>query len=573
MKITGITYRLSMLVLLFLIAGDIGLLVAQNSQHNEEQAKAIYINGIAAFEQEDYQQALTLLRSAYKTLPEHAGINFALADTYLRNNDLGNAEYYANKAVSLDPQNLWYRLKLAKIYQANGKTDDAIESLNTALQKHPNNTKLLRRLAEYYRQDNKLEKANTLYNRLLYLQGERISLRIQRLRNFNRLEMRDSSLAELQKIRALDPQNPSILRLISEQYMKMNNIDEARRVLLNARQQNLLTNSKSTMLLADIYMQQAQWDSAGTLLNTVMDDTSIAVREKLKVGRQLYQKAIRDSNNTELQTAAQSVIQQLMQNEQSSSNVQSLAADFFVETNQPDLALQALKRTNELNPFNDTAWKKRLKILFSSGKVEETIAVGEKAAEHIPQNPVILYFLGNAQRSAGQYGQAITNLKEATLLPARTPLKTNILSALADSYAAQENWNKAFQRYEEALRHDPQNAVVLNNYAYYLSKQKQKLQKAEEMAKKAFELDPDNPSYLHTLGWVKFQKQEYQKAKQLIRSSLEARPENAEAMEHLGDTLFKLRQDQQAVKWWKKALEEDPARTHLKEKISANRDS
>lgn len=60
----------------------------------------------------------------------------------------------------------------------------------------------------------------------------------------------------------------------------------------------------------------------------------------------------------------------------------------------------------------------------------------------------------------------------------------------------------AFRYYDKALRIDPDNTAVLNNYAYFLSLKGKKLGKALKMSRRAVEQEPDNATYLDTLGWV-----------------------------------------------------------------------
>ncbi len=78
------------------------------------------------------------------------------------------------------------------------------------------------------------------------------------------------------------------------------------------------------------------------------------------------------------------------------------------------------------------------------------------------------------------------------------------LSIIGDTYHSMGNWRKAYKTYEKALRLDPRNCPVLNNYAYYLSQQHRRLGKAERMSRITIEDQPDNATYLDTYGWILF---------------------------------------------------------------------
>lgn len=545
--------------------------VGQQRQSIEEkehiEAQSAYIEGLAAFENKDFRQALELLTAAYVKLPDHPGVNFALADAYLQINDLENAEYYGKQATKLDPQNRWYHLKLVEIYQLAGKSESVINELSSTLEYHPNDESLLYQLAQSYSDYGYPRKSNEIYNKILSLDGETISVRLEKLKNFNTLDMRDSAIVELKRIRRLDPDNLSTLQVLSNYYLEIGQLDEAREVLQSALDINR-TDPKTLIMLSDIQMSEAKWDSVGKTLGNVVGDSTVSTDTKIKVAHYLYSKFEADKENHEIRNATSMVFQELIETDPQSTEILDLLADFFTETRQNNLALQTLAQITERIPTDDTAWQQRLQLLLEENKINEAITIGEEAAEQIPQDPIILYFLGSAYLSNQEPAKAIENLNEASMLPVRRPLKASILGSLANAYAAMDNWTPAFENYEASLKLEPDNAHILNNYAYYLSSQKQHLDKAEQMALQAVELDPQNPSFLDTLGWVYYQKGELEEAQQYIQAALDTGQASAEVMEHMGNVLDKLNRPDEAKAWWQKALEKDSTRTHLKNKLS-----
>ncbi|HKK45905.1 MAG TPA: tetratricopeptide repeat protein [Balneolaceae bacterium] len=544
---------------------------AQNKQSINDrefiQAQSAYIDGLAAFENEDYQKALQLLKTAYLKLPDLAGVNYALADTYLQLNDLTNAMYFGKQAAKLNPQNKWYHLKMVDIYQATGNNEAVIEQLNTALNYHPTDTDILYELAQTYTDDDSLSKANQVYNQILRLEGSSISIHLQKLKNFDDLGLQDSAIVELQEIQALDPDNLATLHVLSNYYLDMDRVEDAKKVLHDALQINR-KDPKTLTMLTDIYMQEGKWDSLGTMIGQVVADSSVSAKNKMDIVQYLYSNYNDDPGNAGLRDATGHVLQQFMKNEPENAHVQELAADFFAQTNQNELALRALKKTNELMPSNDSAWHQRLQLLLVENRVKEAITVGQQAAKEIPQDPIILYFLGSAYLSNHENQKALDNFKEASTLPARKPLKASIYSGIGSAYAGLEKWEQVFDNYEQSLKFNPDNPGVLNNYAYYLSIQKQDLEKAKKMAERAIKLDPENASYLDTIGWVYYQMGKYKEAKKYIQQALDTGKASAEVMEHMGDIMNKLQNTQKAKYWWRKALEKDSTRTYLKAKIS-----
>ncbi|PAU94968.1 hypothetical protein CK503_05750 [Aliifodinibius salipaludis] len=541
---------------------------AQNQTVEEQEyiaAQTTYIDGLAAFENNNYEEAISLLNKAYVKLPDHPGINFALADAYLQVNDFQNAEYYSKQARILNPENKWYHLQLAEIYKAIGNNKTAAKELQNALTSHPKDIDILYDLAQIYTDLGQLERSNTIYNKLLQLKGEMISLRIEKLKNFNKLNMKDSAIVELEKIRSMDPGNLSTLHLLGNYYLELNKPAEAHDVIQSALQIN--NNPKSRIILADIYLAQAKWDSAETTLGVLMDDSTVAAKTKEEIAHFIYSKYKNAPSNSAIQQTTNNIFKKLIHNAPKSGKAYALAADFFLNTDQTRYALRALERATELNPTNDSIWQQRLQLLLEQRRFDEVIKVGKQAIQNIPQEPILLYMLGNAYLSTEQYDSAEQHLKEASNLPARRPLKANIFGSLADTYAGQENWDAAFEYYQEAIILDTENPVIYNNYAYYLSQQDKKLSKAEKLALRALELSPDNTSFLDTVGWIYYKQGQLQKAQSYIRKAIDSGDPSAETLEHMGDVLLKLNDPDKAKKWWQKALDKDPSRTYLKEKI------
>ncbi|MFM9052099.1 MAG: tetratricopeptide repeat protein [Bacteroidota bacterium] len=133
-------------------------------------------------------------------------------------------------------------------------------------------------------------------------------------------------------------------------------------------------------------------------------------------------------------------------------------------------------------------------------------------------------------------------------------LEMYIRSTLGEVYNDMKDYARSDQQYDKVLELDPNDASALNNYAYYLSLRKEKLQKAEEMSKSSIELQPDEASYEDTYGWILFVGGKYAEAKLWIGRSLEhGGDKSAAVLEHYGDVLFKLGDMAGALDYWQRA--------------------
>ena len=116
---------------------------------------------------------------------------------------------------------------------------------------------------------------------------------------------------------------------------------------------------------------------------------------------------------------------------------------------------------------------------------------------------------------------------------------------------------EAYKAYDEALKYNDKNVVVLNNYAYFLSLEKKDLKKAERMSALAVKLEPNNSTYLDTYAWIFFVQGNYTLAKIYHRERAlpTIRPKSSELVDHYGDILFMSGDKEKALEQWKKAKE------------------
>ena len=147
------------------------------------------------------------------------------------------------------------------------------------------------------------------------------------------------------------------------------------------------------------------------------------------------------------------------------------------------------------------------------------------------------------------------------------PTDVNLLGTLGLIYNSMGKLTESDSIYERALQIDSANALVNNNYAYSLSERDLQLERALSMVKIAVEKEPENSSYLDTIGWVYFKLGYYEEAKKYLEKGLTVSGDRAVILDHLGDVLFKLGLKEEAISNWEKAHSIDPNNENLKKKI------
>lgn len=232
-------------------------------------------------------------------------------------------------------------------------------------------------------------------------------------------------------------------------------------------------------------------------------------------------------------------------------------------------ALENYKKAIALGASNFNTWQQTIQIEVKLERYKEAIADGEKAMELYPNQPGLCWFVGNAYLAEKDYQMAVEILERGKKLSsANEELKSYFNAQLGDTYNSLKNHQKSDESYEAALAYDPNNDHVLNNYSYFLSLRKEKLDLAKKMSSKLVAQNPDNATYLDTHAWVLYVRGELEESKHYIEKAVESEDISGTIIEHYGDILFKLGDVDSAVKQWLKAKGMDETSDLIDKKIA-----
>ena len=147
----------------------------------------------------------------------------------------------------------------------------------------------------------------------------------------------------------------------------------------------------------------------------------------------------------------------------------------------------------------------------------------------------------------------------------------DIRHLLSDIYTSSKQIAKAEEQLQWVLRFDPNHVGANNDLGYLWADQGKNLKEAEEMIRKALELDrqqrkrsvnilqeedKDSAAYVDSLGWVLFRKGQVEEArKELERAISLPESEDPVIFDHLGDVYYRLKMVSQARDAWQKALQ------------------
>lgn len=528
-------------------------------------AKPYFFDGLKALETNDIESALEFFSMAHTLKPEQAGLNYALAETYLRMGDLTSAAYHAKAAIQADSTNKWYWLKLASIYRSSAQLSDALQAHEKAMELDPKNPTLLLNKAALLQSMNRTKEAILALEEVMLIKGEDATILLDIYQLYRESNEEEKAIESLNRLIELVPEEIRFQQELAQLYLEQEKYDEA--INLFEKRVNAYPNDTgSSLLLIESYYKAGR-DADGLDRFEKIWERSESKSARMRIAQ--YMMVLNSEvSSPESMRAVEKVLEWIQDNATENPQSLAMAIDYLLQNGQASEALPLLEQITQQVPENDVAWRQYLQILYSEGEYKRVIEKGRLADESVPDDAFITFFVGSAYQISGQSSEALNWLERSSNIPAEPSFRSIVHGSLGDALAAKKNWEEAFKVYEKALQFDPTNDNVLNNYAYYISVSKiGNLEEAREMAEKANEMRPNLASYMDTLGWILHLQGDHKEAEKWIKGAVETGDASATVKENLGDVYEALGNMKEAKKWWQQALDADPSRTHLKERL------
>jgi tetratricopeptide (TPR) repeat protein len=195
------------------------------------------------------------------------------------------------------------------------------------------------------------------------------------------------------------------------------------------------------------------------------------------------------------------------------------------------------------------------------GGAEEVL---KRAVLDVPDEARLWHLLGVTHLRQEDYRLSVGDLERARTLDEDN---VGILRDLANVYERAGYFHKSVQLFEEILRRRPDDHWALNYLGYMLADAGVRLRRAEELVERALRLDPENPYYLDSMGWVYFRLGQANLAERYLLDAAERSPDQAVIHDHLGDLYELMGRMEKARDAWRRALELAPGDGEIQRKL------
>jgi tetratricopeptide (TPR) repeat protein len=192
--------------------------------------------------------------------------------------------------------------------------------------------------------------------------------------------------------------------------------------------------------------------------------------------------------------------------------------------------------------------------LRQSGRADQGIALLEGQLQKHSDDPEAYVALAQVYSETNRGAQAVKMLQDAQ---AKFPSESSLTFELAAVFEKQKKYSDAEAVFRQLIAREPNHAGALNYLGYMLAERGERLDESVGYIKRALAIEPDNGSYLDSLGWAYFKSGKLDLAEENLKRAADQLLTNSVVQDHYGDVLAKLGRYDQAITAWNRALAGD----------------
>jgi len=536
------------------------------SEKERMQYDFVFFNAIKERILGNYELSAQLFNKATSINPNEGAAYFELAKIYDFNKAPKLALEAISKAVSIDPENYYYRELYAHTLQRTENIEEAINQYKILLTKNPHKTELYFGLARMQVYVGKYKEALKNFNIIEEKNGVVEDISVQKEKIYLKLGDVEKAADELKKLINEYPSETRFLALLAELY-SANEFNEKALVVYHQILEKDSTSAYAHMALHEYYSKNGEDEKAFKEIKAAFKDSEFDIDAKVQILLSYY-----SSSNTkpQLKKEAYELSKILIETHPKNAKSYTIFADFLYRDKKLESAKENFLKAIEYDNSKFAIWSQVMFIESELQDIDGMLRDSKAAIELFPNQPIFYFFYGSANIQKKQYKEAVEYLNIGKdFVIDNPPLLAQFYASLGDGQHQLKEYKKSDAAYEKALEIEPRNIYVLNNYGYYLSLREENLDRAEEVSALCNDIEPDQFNYQDTYAWILYKQKKYIQAKEWLEKSIKnGGDKNPVILEHLGDVVFKLNNPEEALKYWIKAKDLGKGTDLLEKKIA-----
>lgn len=509
-----------------------------------------FIDGIKEKSIENYVAAIKNFEESIKLNPYNDAAYFELSHLYLSTGQMDQSLKNIKKANELDIENHWYIISYIEILEILKAHEEALPLTEKLLSLKP------KEVDYWYKRLNiqvKLKQYPAAISTMDSIEkrvGINKDLSMQKEELYRLTGNKTAALNEMEKLYYNDTTAITHGIILAETYFR-HGFPEKGETILKRIIKNNPNSGRAYLLYAELEKSKGNDLSYYSYLIKAFEQSSLNIDMKMKHLVTYFNKLGQQPYQNEALELSKVMIKAHPRN----AKAYAVYADFLYNIEELENALEMYLKSLEINKSIFTVWHQTMLVAAELEDFNETIRIADESLEYFPNQSMIYYIKSIAQIRLNDYEGAVGTINAGIDLTFDNPaLKSEFYSNLGEAYYKINQYEESYASFDAALKINPDNVIVLNNYSYYLSVQNDDLEKAKNMSKRSNLLDPDNNSFEDTYAWILYKMSNFAEALIWIEKALSHGGENsATIVEHYGDVLFKLDRKDEAYDQWIKS--------------------
>jgi putative PEP-CTERM system TPR-repeat lipoprotein len=407
---------------------------------------------------------------------------------HLARQDIKSARACFDNALALDPLYMPALDNLAQLDALEKRPADAKQRYLAALAKAPKNAALMEALARLATAQGNTPQAVGWLEKASKENPEALGLALRLADFYSRSGDKQKAMVLAQKLQAGNPSNPDALALLAQVYYTNQNFNAA----------------------ADSYSRLAALVPGSAAPHMKLATAQLAMREP---------------------AAAIASLRKALAIEPDLLDAHLALLDVLVDQKRFPEAMTLAASVQKRHPESPAGYQLEGDVFSAQDKPAPALKAYERAFSLGQGGPLLL----RIHSALSKLGRAVEADARLSLWLKQHPADVATRLYFASSKVVRNDYPAAIEQLEAVLKHEPKNIIALNDLAWAYQHVNDK--HALAYAERAYQLAPNSPAIMDTLGWIRLESGDLARALPLLRKASALAPNAGEIGYHFGMVL------------------------------------
>lgn len=537
-----------------MLATFVGIFATTES--NRAKARYYFTQGSIEAANDNAASAYEYFKKAYETDPSYSDAAFTYGSQrlFVRNDTLQSPEELVRSLdmmrgyVDANPADLYATQMYGYVTSRLDTVSEAIRVYERVYELMPRQTQILMTLSDAYMMQEDFDSAIGAIERYEKIEGKSSGITLKKVTLLLAKGDTIAAVAEVDKLIEEKPRD-SFSRILKGNLYEV--IGQPDSVLAAYKEAGELApeNGAVKMAMANYYRERGDSVMLDNMIYEALISEDFDFEDKISILGDYLQKLIDTQGD---KSRGDNLFAVLKKQYPLDPDLIEMSARYNAAKGNFKEAAEEMTYAIDLDGTNDRFWLMKISYLLADSNYDEIIETYGSSKEYIEPTPVMknLYAASATQIEDNVKARNIIYellaeinpiLKEGSneeldSLKNKMDFQTlqtvsNLFCNLGDIDYKAGKPESGFDAFEKALLFNPENALALNNFAYFLAEEDKDLEKAKEMSFKSLELSGNNPTYLDTYAWILYKLGKYEDALEYITLAIEMAKEEGEENE------------------------------------------